>query len=117
MHKNEGRFLLKTKTKNKIKLASWNYTEEKKKRQNIGLMVAINLAQLKTELCCEKKKKKNRETNTTHATTNCHSQNPHMSSNYICFIQERLMREETAAWVLVTRVMERLKGVMLELSI
>lgn len=72
MHKNEGGFLLKTKTKNKIKLASWNYTEENKKRQNIGLMVAINLAQLKIELCCEKKK--NRETNTTHATTNCHSQ-------------------------------------------
>ena len=68
MHKNEGGFLLKTKTKNKIKLASWNYTEENKKRQNIGLMVAINLAQLKIELCCEKKK--NRETNTTHATTN-----------------------------------------------
>ena len=70
MHKNEGGFLLKTKTKNKIKLASWNYKEENKKRQNIGLMVAINLAQLKIELCCEKKKKKNRETNTTHATTN-----------------------------------------------
>ena len=83
MHKNEGGFLLKTKTKNKIKLASWNYKEENKKRQNIGLMVAINLAQLKIELCCEKKKKKNRETNTTHATTNCHSQNPHMSSIYV----------------------------------
>ena len=62
MHKNEGGFLLKTKTKNKIKLASWNYTEENKKRQNIGLMVAINLAQLKIELCCEKKKKTERPT-------------------------------------------------------
>ena len=62
MHKNEGGFLLKTKTKNKIKLASWNYSEENKKRQNIGLMVAINLAQLKIELCCEKKKGKKKKT-------------------------------------------------------